>query len=146
MKCMESTFPISKCSEHNNLSSIALLLIRKFGMGTLSSVRSMLKATCNLVHPILLLGCVRRSGSPQARTLSWDGCGQQWANLLNIPPVTRFWGTGHFSIVFEPSLFIHVSLDSFSKHYLLLLDHTFWKDAKCCGSCCLDCSVRFIPR
>lgn len=48
--------------EQNDLSSISHFLVRKFGMGTLSSAKSSLKASCNLGHPVLLLDYVRRAG------------------------------------------------------------------------------------
>lgn len=51
------------------LSSISPFLVRKFGMGTLSSAKSLLKASCNLVHSKLLLGCVRRAGTPDRPVL-----------------------------------------------------------------------------
>lgn len=66
---MKSTSPLSNCSKQNNLSSISPFLVRKFGMGTLSSAKSLLKASCNLVHSKLLRGCVRRAGTPDRPVL-----------------------------------------------------------------------------
>lgn len=141
---MKFPSPVPKCSEQSHLSSTAPFWIRNFDMGTLSSVKSLLKASWGIPYSYYSVLCYwlceegwAECHPRQVHTVSQNKCGQQWANLLEPCQELCCWGTSYFLRVFRLSFFIQGSLDSFSEHRLLLYDLTFWKDAKYCGSWCL---------
>lgn len=53
-------------------------MVRKFGMAPLSSVKSLLKTSCNLVPPMLILGCVRRAGVSVTPNGPYSFLGWMW--------------------------------------------------------------------